>query len=713
MNAHKFAKNAAALSLCVLISAPAPVFAAAPDMRLIVNGEEITDPTAPPVIYDDYALVPARGVFEKLNAIVSWRADDRSVDISYGAVNITLRIDDYEALVDGKPERIDVAPKIINDKTMIPLRFISESLGFEVGWDPDARTASVVGPPVERLSDQRHLEERLSPSLDMAALHKISEGLETDDGADESTPSGNSGVITIKDVSTDALIKTSAPQTKIMDITPSSGDKPYFSIVAESEISEVDKFSLDGDRLVLDIYGALNALPKNEYVFGNDGVLKARASQNRTEPSLVTRVVFEMDQNAEFSVAFSEDRKAINVHLEQNEILNYSLETGEGKDVLSVRFRNDANADVYLDGGKLLVRAPNSSFADGLSTDDSPTGGSLVKAIKAARDDKSAASLELSLNERVSYSVSADGPLMVVVITKPTYRNIEYDDKSHVLRIAKTGGLTAINAKETDLYSKLEYVIQFAGSYGAEIGYGEMPVRDGFVNSVKICDNDAGFTEIIISEARILAYEVSEDNEYVYARAVTPVEKYKRVVTVDPGHGGRDPGASANGLLEKDLCLSVAKKTAEALEARGVKTYLTREDDSYPSLSARAALANDVGGMFVSIHINSADKNPNANGLETFFYPNDFDGSSGVSGEKLANIIHKELLAATGLKDRTVFKNELYVLKNSKLPSAFVELGFISAPDEAAKISSPAFQLKAAEAIADGAVKAFGVKESN
>src|SRR5690625_6628775 len=84
--------------------------------------------------------------------------------------------------------------------------------------------------------------------------------------------------------------------------------------------------------------------------------------------------------------------------------------------------------------------------------------------------------------------------------------------------------------------------------------------------------------------------------------------KMSKIVVIDPGHGGHDPGAVANGLREKDLTLDISKRTKRYLERnyKGVKVYLTRTNDKYLTLAQRANYANRKNAdLFVSMHINA------------------------------------------------------------------------------------------------------------
>ncbi len=181
-------------------------------------------------------------------------------------------------------------------------------------------------------------------------------------------------------------------------------------------------------------------------------------------------------------------------------------------------------------------------------------------------------------------------------------------------------------------------------------------------------------------------------------------------VCIDPGHGGKDPGAvGPTGLQEKIVTLAVAQKVAGILRGAGIDVILTRDTDKHlgstigADLSARAMVANQAGvGCFVSVHCNSASDS-NAQGTETFCY------NGATEGRKLAGLIQKHLVVALGRPDRGVKEANFAVLRETKMPAALVELAFISNPTEEGLLKNPQFQEKAALAIAQGVADYLGV----
>ncbi len=174
------------------------------------------------------------------------------------------------------------------------------------------------------------------------------------------------------------------------------------------------------------------------------------------------------------------------------------------------------------------------------------------------------------------------------------------------------------------------------------------------------------------------------------------VGQKRMVVVIDPGHGGKDPGAiGIGGLQEKNVILPISKKIAAILEQKGIQVVMTRDSDYFVGLEPRTVLANKVNAnVFVSIHANAMPaKRSDVNGLETYYYD---------SGQRLARTIHNSILGSINVRDRGVRKARFYVLRKSSMPSVLVEVGFVTGVVDSPRLGTTAYQNQMAEAIARG-----------
>jgi N-acetylmuramoyl-L-alanine amidase len=166
------------------------------------------------------------------------------------------------------------------------------------------------------------------------------------------------------------------------------------------------------------------------------------------------------------------------------------------------------------------------------------------------------------------------------------------------------------------------------------------------------------------------------------------------VVMIDPGHGGNDPGTrGTSGSSEGDLCWDIARRLASRLTGLGAQVAFTRTRGECPDTSERAQRANaEHADLFVSLHMNSHDKS-NAEGACTYF----FGGSR--AGERLAESVQRELVAL-GVSDCRSHPRSYQLLKETRMPAVLVEPGFISSPEDAARLEDPEFRAAVADAIA-------------
>ena len=180
-------------------------------------------------------------------------------------------------------------------------------------------------------------------------------------------------------------------------------------------------------------------------------------------------------------------------------------------------------------------------------------------------------------------------------------------------------------------------------------------------------------------------------------------------IVLDSGHGGEDPGKiGVNQAKEKDVNLKIAKKTKERLEKKGWKVVMTREKDvmlgdpaagnkKIHDMKARVERINKtMPQAAVSIHQNSY-QDAQIHGAQVFYY------SHSEEGKRMAEVMQKALLKADEENTRQAKANDTYyLLKRTEVPTIIVECGFLSNPEEAAKLVSPKYQEKLAEAIAEG-----------
>jgi N-acetylmuramoyl-L-alanine amidase len=172
-----------------------------------------------------------------------------------------------------------------------------------------------------------------------------------------------------------------------------------------------------------------------------------------------------------------------------------------------------------------------------------------------------------------------------------------------------------------------------------------------------------------------------------------------KVVVIDPAHGGIDRGVTGYGLYEDDIAFDVATRTAARLRTIGVEPVLTREALDGPDDVTRAARADEVGAdVVVSIHCDGL-ASPHAAGVATFFWGDDRVGARSATGQRLASLVQREIVARTGMADLRTHACTFDILRVTKMPAVQVELGYLTHPDDAQRLADPAFRDLVAEAL--------------
>jgi len=175
---------------------------------------------------------------------------------------------------------------------------------------------------------------------------------------------------------------------------------------------------------------------------------------------------------------------------------------------------------------------------------------------------------------------------------------------------------------------------------------------------------------------------------------------------LDPGHGGKDPGAiGPAGTQEKDINLPIALEVGRILSLDGIDVAYTRTADVYLSLAERSQVANNADAdLFVSIHCNGSTS-PDKQGISTYYYaPADNQVLYSQEGDRrlLASSIQKALLGELARGDMGVRQGNFAVLRETVIPCALVETLFITNPEEETLLAQTSIQLRAAAAIAQG-----------
>lgn len=627
---------------------------AAKEVKIEIDGKAMVPKDMPAVIIDGRTMLPMRQIAQELGCEVNWNEAAKQIYVMRGSDIIVFTVDSKTGYENGKEFTMDVPATIVNDRTMLPVRALADALHLNIKWDDPNRIVSI------QSGDTVVKDEPKAPE------------------------SGQTTAGTLTGIQT--------PSAKDADQT--------FTIQADGPMGRYEKTFVDDQKIVLDFYGAKSSLPSEITKTNSDIVTGIRTATHENNGDSFTRVVFDLSGKKDYEVTQSADKKNITISFGKTTVDKISAVHSQNKDIITIGGTGSFGASVAMtaDPQKIIVTIPNcqSNLSDKINTDE------LQYALDGKVDTSKGNTVELVLavEDLVQYSYREETQNLILEIYPTTLKNMRYDKNANVLYLDKKEKIDTGSVKFEDHYLDGYFDVTLPGDYESDYGYGTYDVKGTVVENIEV-STKGGNTTFRFKQNRISAYEVTDEGDSYAIRVKNPKEVYDKVLLLDAGHGGKDPGTSGNGMQEKNLNLTIAQKIAQKLQGSGIKVYMTRDSDVYPENSTRAKTANDIADLMVSIHMNSGPET--ANGTETLYQVHANDNGARLTSKQLAEILQGKVVSATGNTNRGAkLWTDVLILNRTTVPSVIVEVIFITNTGDALKISNPAYQDQVAQAIADG-----------
>lgn len=627
---------------------------AAKEVKIEIDGKEMVPKDMPAVIIDGRTMLPMRQIAQELGCEVNWNEAAKQIYVMRGSDIIVFTVDSKTGYENGKEFTMDVPATIVNDRTMLPVRALADALHLNIKWDDPNRIVSI------QSGDTVVKDEPKAPE------------------------SGQTTTGTLTGIQT--------PSEKDADQT--------FTIQADGPMGRYEKTFVDDQKIVLDFYGAKSSLPGEITKTNSDIVTGIRTATHENNGDSFTRVVFDLSGKKDYEVTQSADKKNITISFGKTTVDKISAVHSQNKDIITIGGTGSFGASVAMtaDPQKIIVTIPNcqSNLNDKINTADLQ----YVLDGKVDTSKGNTVELVLAVEDLVQYSYREETQNLILEIYPTTLKNMRYDKNANVLYLDKKDKIDTGSVKFEDHYLDGYFDVTLPGDYESDYGYVTYDVKGTVVENIEV-STKGGNTTFRFKQNRISAYEVTDEGDSYAIRVKNPKEVYDKVLLLDAGHGGKDPGTSGNGMQEKNLNLTIAQKIAQKLQGSGIKVYMTRDSDVYPENSTRAKTANDIADLMVSIHMNSGPET--ANGTETLYQVHANDNGARLTSKQLAEILQGKVVSATGNTNRGAkLWTDVLILNRTTVPSVIVEVIFITNTGDALKISNPAYQDQVAQAIADG-----------
>jgi N-acetylmuramoyl-L-alanine amidase len=607
-----------------------------PAPSVILNGSHLSF-EVPPRIENGRTLVPLRAIFEAMGANVEWDETTRTVTARNSNTTVILPLGSTSPTVNGQINKLEVPAKIINDRTLVPLRFVGEAFGGKVDWNAQTTTITITytAPPAPAAVTVSGAPVNLREApLGTAALVGTAVNGETMTVLNE-----QDGWYQVRRGSLNAWVASWVVEAAAETIEPDPAPaEPAAPVVVEPT-----------PPAVIIAEPTIPEAPDNTLYLARtkdaSGITVTISSKTKMEPTI-------KESSGSIQYTFT-DRPLSG--------LNY-FEEAIGSDLLKVR--------------------TSSQDKDALISISFPAN--VVYRMKAAVDGK-----QLTFfipNYLISIQESAYGTVGERLII------------STLTPVTGTGKL--------DGAGKLEVTLPgLALTKDAKFSY-----SSALVSSMTVAGSPANSDDLLITLNTVDLYKysfaVSGSNNDLNIILLHKVNTAPRggIVFLDAGHGGRDTGARGSLIDEKVINLAVTLKVGALLQQKGIQVEYSRSDDSFVDLAEISNMANKTNAAIsVSIHCN-ANTSSTPGGTETYFYAPLSNPDLFVQRDdrcRLATLLQTELVKNLQRNNRGVKESNLSVLRNSQMPSALIEMAFISNPDEQALLMSEDFQNLAATAIAN------------
>jgi N-acetylmuramoyl-L-alanine amidase len=605
-------------------------------IEIYINGQKVESDVAP-IIVNDRTLVPLRVISENLGASVYWDNTQRMVRITTSTKTILLKINDKKAVINDREVVLDTPATIVKDRTMVPLRFIGESLGAEVFWDNAQRRVIIT---------------RFQPKV-------IDFSYEVVNG------------------------------------------KPSVVLRGDSPLEYVTQPATSKNQIAIDIKGQM-ATEKNALYIYDDFIEKAIMGSIQQDPP-VTRVVVDLKGGVPYEINRSEDKNTIIISF-INTLSGVTVDSDDQRVTVNLVTTQPTKINYFfLSNPDRLVMDINDAVLS-TSPPEIPRNN-YIKEIRLGQFtvNPNTVRVVFDLKSDINYQVFQDKNNISVIFSKVnTVKrvNVESREESSSVRITASGEI-GYEIKADKSNRQLKLVIAGVAIDKNLLEQETIDVSDGIVDYVelkKVKGPKNYNLEVIINLSLFTSYELtttppSSEIELVIYKS--PLQN--KIIVVDPGHGGSDPGAEAGNVQEKNLNLDIALKLRDLLEQGGAKVLMTRDKDIFVNLYTRAGIANEVkADLFISIHNNAGSSG--TSGTETLYYPE-------PEKKALALCIQKALVKSIGLPDRGIVERPgLVVTRETRMPSALAEVAFMTNQGDLSLLLTDEFRQKAAEGIASGII---------
>lgn len=717
-------------------------------VNYIVNGQTVSSDRPGLILSDGSAIGSFQDIFRPLGITTTYTDGSNTFTLTYQSTTIQMTLGNTTAVVNGKTQIMAQAPTVLslNGQTTkylyVPTRFVAETFGFSYQWNAASATSTIIRP--------KSVYDGTTP-VSYTGIHPafFVNGTQV---SDPDYPSyifddtvllpltrdiAASGLCNYDYRSEERLILLKKDDTIIRFVVDSPiayvGEKAY---VLSSVPRIITPYGLNTSELYLPAEFTLNALgyqvtadksTQDIKVTGKtlssdtDFIVPADSAQE-LDPASYQKELFSYTAHTQLISYYKEKGYHVPTRISAYSCKNSDAIYFQGitKEQLTVTDKYDLFeikvAGSFNPYGTSLYYEPDNQFLNyfGIKNQKELTitllkssdfvfysynldNGCVVQFCSAENKNKD----KLLIKKSPEMSAGT-GKITLPQSTKELLPAVIGDKKAFTILLPES--ITIKDIIEEDDYNNLRFILKIPGNYAAVLSeqeiYNPVTTLKNYTFRYNATEN---MTYMTFNTTKIQGYKYTLNHNVLSIQIDDPKKVYDKIIVLDAGHGGIDPGTLRGSVYEKNINFNVLNLYAASyFKDSDIKVYYTRTTDTKIALETRAALPAKVGAdFFISFHVNS-NNNPIASGTSVYYSAsNNTPNASGLTSRILGTAMLNKLTNAMGTKNAGLLTQKFVVIHENTVPAILIEIGFITNDNDFAKLNNPTYQKTAAKAIFD------------
>lgn len=673
------------------------------------DGKKVNVSDLPSILIANTAMTQAYKVFAKsMGVTYKYSASKGTISFKKGDISLLMELGSNLAYLNDQVVDCGVAPKLVYNEdngtevVLVPAQFVSKALGYDYTWNSSMKTSEIkttskVGkepnltvPPVSPSTpDDGNLSEAdyfnwTSEESYQSILEELKNALNADNFI-------NTG-------------STNVSQFLKIDADQSASNKEKYQLTFDQTFSNVTA-SKDKEELTLTFDNMIAT--DGVYSFGNELVKEARVIYDAVNNQ--TDVIFTLsDATINYAMTSENDGKELSLSIYPNYLTQISAGRDEnGSEYLTVTGLQGIKPIITEDEDSIYLSIPNTinTLGDYDFSNQEESTSMVYVTLRSTSSNNSFLIIQKKSPE-VTYEIHEDGSNFTVYIGQ---EEVIPEIDNTPLKITLPSGVRLSDISSEDNYHNKQISIRIKGDHRSF--FEQNPIANTYENvaNIKVSYSASKGTEILITTNVIQGFEYTIVDGKLQVTIDRPSAIYDKIIILDAGHGGKDPGAVKGNTQEKAINFKVLNEYAkDYFTDSGIKVYYTRIDDTLIPLADRASFAKQVeADFFISLHCNSSTSSA-ARGTSVYYSStNTSKTSSGLTSKILANTLVNNLSKSLGTRNLGIIDKGFVVVRDNSVPAVLIELAFLSNPSDLSILTNPTYQKKAAKTIYDTVASLF------